>query len=324
MQTHKGIFIIAEAGVNHNGCLETARRLIDAAKRCGADAVKFQTFDAGRMTSRRHKTQLAMLRRLQLPDGAFAKLASYCKGKGISFLSSPFDLESIDLLDGLGLELLKIPSGEITNLPYLRRIGALKKRLIVSTGASGIEEIRSALRTLVKNGTPKKNITLLHCTSAYPAPVESANLRAMLTIRDTFGVEVGYSDHTPGIEVALAAAALGASVIEKHFTLDRNMPGPDHRTSLGPKGFQAMAAGIRTIEKALGDGIKQPAAAEKQNRQVIRKSVVAARKIAKGEAFTKKNIAVKRPGTGITPMRWDELLGAAAKKEFKADELIQT
>ena len=250
---------------------------------------------------------------------------SIVKHKGIQFLSTPFDLESIDLLNRLGLEIFKIPSGEITNLPYLRKLGALKKRLILSTGMADLGEIEDALDVLTESGTPLENITVLHCNTEYPTPFEDVNLRAMLTIRNAFpGISVGYSDHTIGIEVPIAAVAMGATVIEKHFTLDRNLPGPDHRASLEPHELTAMISGIRNIEKALGTGIKKPSPSELKNKPVARKSIVAAAPIKKGETFTEMNITVKRPGTGITPMRWDEIIGRKAAKPYRKDELIET
>jgi N,N'-diacetyllegionaminate synthase len=330
-------FIIAEAGVNHNGSLEMAFQLIDAAVAAGADAVKFQTFKAEKViavnapkadyqqkATGSDESQLEMVRNLELDEAAHTRLYQYCQHKGIQFLSTPFDLESIDLLSRLGLEIFKIPSGEITNLPYLRKLGALKKRLILSTGMADLGEIEDALDVLTESGTPLENITVLHCNTEYPTPFEDVNLRAMLTIGHAFGVAVGYSDHTPGIEVAVAAVALGAAVLEKHFTLDRNLPGPDHRASLEPHELAAMISGIRNIEKALGAGIKKPSPSELKNMPVARKSIVAAAPIKKGDTFTEMNITVKRSGTGITPMRWDEIIGRKAAKPYRRDELIET
>jgi N,N'-diacetyllegionaminate synthase len=330
-------FIIAEAGVNHNGSLEMALRLIDEACAAGADAVKFQTFKADqfiaanapkagyqRETTGPHESQLDMVRRLELDEAAHTLLLRYCLDKEIQFLSSPFDLESIDLLNRLGLGLFKVPSGEITNLPYLRKIGALKKRLILSTGMADLSEIEDALNVLKDAGTPLETITVLHCNTEYPTSYEEVNLRAMLTIRSAFpGISVGYSDHTLGIEVPIAAVALGATVIEKHFTLDRNLPGPDHRASLEPCELAAMITAVRNIEKALGTGIKVPSLSEQKNLTVARKSIVAAGPIKKNEAFTEKNITVKRPGTGISPMRWDEIIGRKATKPYRKDEPIE-
>jgi len=309
----KKTFIIAEAGVNHNGSLDNAIKMVDAAVAAGADAVKFQTFRAEKVVSvnapkadyQKQTTgaigsQLEMVRKLELNEAAHKKLFQYCKDKRIIFLSSPFDLESIDLLNSLGLQIFKIPSGEITNLPYLRQLGALKKKLIMSTGMADLGEIEDALVVLMQAGTAPEDIIVLHCNTEYPAPFEDVNLKAMLTIRAAFpGIQVGYSDHTPGIEVPLAAVALGAEVIEKHFTLDRNMEGPDHRASLEPDELRSMVTAIRNMEKAMGSGIKKPSPSELKNKPIARKSIVAARNIAKGEVFTEENLTVKRPGTGI-------------------------
>jgi N,N'-diacetyllegionaminate synthase len=329
-------FIIAEAGVNHNGSLEMAFQLIDVAVTAGADAVKFQTFKAEKIiavhapkagyqkeTTGSDESQLEMVKKLELDEKAHTLLKQHCQDKGIQFLSTPFDLESIDLLNRLGLEIFKIPSGEITNLPYLRKMGALKKRLILSTGMADLGEIEDALDVLTESGTPIENITVLHCNTEYPTPLEDINLKAMLTIRKAFpGIAVGYSDHTIGIEVPIAAVAMGATVIEKHFTLDRNLPGPDHRASLEPHELIAMISGIRNIEKALGTGIKKPSPSELKNKSIARKSIVAAVPIKEGETFTEINITAKRPGTGITPMRWDEILGQFAQKDYEKDDLI--
>jgi N,N'-diacetyllegionaminate synthase len=315
-----------------------ALRLIDAACVAGADAVKFQTFKAEKViainapkagyqkdTTGSDESQLEMVRKLELDEAAHTRLHHYCQDKDIRFLSTPFDLESIDLLTRLGLEIFKIPSGEITNLPYLRKLGALKKRLILSTGMADLSEIKDALDVLVDAGSRMEDITVLHCNTEYPTPFEDVNLRAMLTIRSAFpGISVGYSDHTLGIEAPIAAVAMGATVIEKHFTLDRNLPGPDHRASLEPDELAAMISAIRNIEKALGTGIKKPSPSESRNIPVARKSIVAAAPIKKGETFTEMNITVKRPGTGITPMRWDEIIGRKAAKPYRKDELIET
>jgi N,N'-diacetyllegionaminate synthase len=331
-------FIIAEAGVNHNGSLEMALRLVDAACAAGADAVKFQTFKAENViainapkagyqkdTTGPDESQLEMVRKLELDEAAHTRLHHHCLDKDIRFLSTPFDLESIDLLTRLGLEIFKIPSGEITNLPYLRKLGALKKRLILSSGMADLGEIKDALEVLVAAGSRMEDITVLHCNTEYPTPFEDVNLRAMLTIRSAFpGISVGYSDHTLGIEAPIAAVAMGATVIEKHFTLDRNLSGPDHRASLEPHELAAMISAIRNIEKAFGTGIKKPSPSESRNIPVARKSIVAAAPIKKGETFTEKNITVKRPGTGITPMRWDEIIGRKATKPYRKDELIET
>jgi N,N'-diacetyllegionaminate synthase len=266
-----------------------------------------------------------MIRKLELDEAAHTRLHHYCQDKDVRFLSTPFDLESIDLLTRLGLEMFKIPSGEITNLPYLRKLGALKKRLILSTGMADLSEIKDALDVLVDAGSRMEDITVLHCNTEYPTPFEDVNLRAMLTIRSAFpGISVGYSDHTLGIEAPIAAVAMGATVIEKHFTLDRHLPGPDHRASLQPDELAAMISAIRNIEKALGTGMKKPSPSESRNIPVARKSIVAAAPIKKGETFTEMNITVKRPGTGITPMRWDEIIGRKAAKPYRKDELIET
>ncbi len=330
-------FIIAEAGVNHNGSLEMALQMVDAAVAAGADAVKFQTFKAEKViavnapkagyqkdTTGVDESQLEMVKKLELDETAHTRLYQYCKHKGILFLSTPFDLESIDLLNRLGLEIFKIPSGEITNLPYLRKLGALNKRLILSTGMADLGEIEDALDVLTESGTPLGKITVLHCNTEYPTPFEDVNLRAMLTIRNAFpGITVGYSDHTSGIDVPIAAVAMGAAVIEKHFTLDRNLPGPDHRASLEPHELSVMITGIRRIEKALGTGVKKPSPSEMKNKPVARKSIVAACPIQKGELFTEKNITVKRPGTGISPMRWDDILGWRATRNYGKDEQLE-
>ena len=309
--------------------------MIDAAVEAGADAVKFQTFKAGKVVSRyapkaeyQKKTttagesQFEMIKKLELDAAAHQELIACCERKGIRFLSTPFDLESIDLLNELGLDIFKIPSGEITNLPYLRKIGALKKEIILSTGMADLDEIEDALDVLMEAGTKLQNITVLHCNVEYPTPMQDVNLRAMETIALKFGVRVGYSDHTLGIEVPDAAVAMGATVIEKHFTLDGNMEGPDHRASLELNELKAMVTAIRNIEKAMGNGIKKPTRSELKNKPIARKSIVAARNIRKGDPFTEENLAVKRPGTGINPMRWDEILGKHAKKKYIEDELI--
>lgn len=329
------VFIIAEAGVNHNGSIDIAKKLVASAKDCGADAVKFQSFKASNIvtknaekaeyqlrTTDQSESQFEMIKRLELSLKDHQELISYCTKSSIKFLSSPFDLESIDLLAKLDLDILKIPSGEITNLPYLRKIGALNKQLILSTGMSNLGEIEAALNVLISAGTSKEKITILHCNTEYPTPVEDVNLNAMLTIRNALNVKVGYSDHTDGLEVSVAAVALGASVIEKHFTLDRNMEGPDHKASLEPDEFKKMVSAIRNIELAMGDGIKKPSNSEAKNINIARKSVVAARDITEGEIFTEENLCVKRPGTGISPMMWDSLLGKKSSRSYTTDELI--
>ena len=332
----RSTFIIAEAGVNHNGSLGIALQMVDAAVAAGADAVKFQTFKAERIiadsapkadyqqeTTGTDESQLEMVRKLELDEAAHVGLYQHCRKKGITFLSTPFDLESIDLLNRLGLAIFKIPSGEITNLPYLRKLGALNKRLILSTGMSKLGEIEAALEVLTESGTPVEQITVLHCNTEYPTPFEDVNLKAMLTMKAAFpGMQVGYSDHTPGIEVAIAAVALGAGVIEKHFTLDRNMEGPDHRASLEPNELKSMVTAIRNIEKAMGTGIKRLSPSEEKNKLIARKSLVAAQTIKAGEWFSADNITTKRPGTGISPMCWDEVLGQVAQKDYEKDELI--
>lgn len=328
--------IIAEAGVNHNGDLELAKQLIDVAAEAGADLVKFQTFNASRQVTRAAKkadyqtqamdsaeSQHEMLRRLELTAEMHQELIAHCAKRNIGFFSTGFDIESVDLLVSLGQDHFKIPSGEITNLPYLRHIGQFGKKVILSTGMATMDEIEAAIEVLEQAGTPRAKLTVLHCTTEYPTPMNEVNLRAMQSIHTTFGVTVGYSDHTPGIEVAIAAVAMGASVIEKHFTLDRNLPGPDHKASLEPEELKAMVAAIRNIEVALGDGLKRLMPSEARNKSVARKSLVASRTIKAGERFTAENITLKRPGTGISPMRWDEVMGKKALRDFAADELVE-
>jgi len=330
------VYIIAEAGVNHNGSLGTAKKMVDAAIIAGADAVKFQTFIANKVISqyapkanyqkintKSEESQLDMAKKLELNSEAHTELNNYCKQGRIEFLSSPFDLESIDLLVELGMDIFKIPSGEITNLPYLRKVGGLRKKVILSTGMSDIGEIEDALDILLEQGTQKENITVLHCNTEYPTPIGDVNLRAMLTIREAFNIDVGYSDHTTGIEVPIAAAALGATIIEKHYTLDRNMEGPDHKASLEPDELKAMIQAIRNIEKAMGSGIKKPSPSEMKNRSIARKSIVASKFIKEGEIFTETNLGIKRPGNGISPMEWENVLGKNAIRDFKIDELIE-
>lgn len=328
-----GVYIIAEAGDNHNGRFDLAIRLVDVAAAAGADCVKFQTFKTEEVISKYarkaqyqidttgNETQFEMVKKLELPFDDFTKLCAYCEKKGIQFLSTPFDIPSISFLQTLHLPLWKIPSGEITNLPYLLSIAETKKPVIMSTGMCTIEEIQLAVNALKENGTP--NITLLHCNTEYPTPFEDVNLNAMRTLKERFGVDVGYSDHTTGIEVPIAAAALGAAVIEKHFTLDKRMEGPDHRASLEPAELSSMVTSIRNIEKAMGDGIKAPSPSERKNIDIARKSIVARCAIKKGELFSNDNIAAKRPGNGISPMRWFELLGTVAKRDFEEDEMIE-
>lgn len=328
------VFIIAEAGVNHNGEISTAKKLIDAACDAGADAVKFQTFKAENLvcktaekaeyqleTTDSTETQYDMLKKLELTRQMHEELMQYCNEKKIMFLSTPFDRESISLLSDLGIKIFKIPSGEITNLPYLKEIARQQKRIILSTGMSNMDEVKAAVAVLRENGA--KDITLLHCNTQYPTPMTDVNLLAMVKMRDELGLPVGYSDHTQGIEIPIAAAALGATVIEKHFTLDRNMEGPDHKASLEPKELKQMVEGIRNVESALGNGIKQMSESEKSNIDIVRKSIVAAVKIEKGEKFTETNLTTKRPGTGINPMRWDEIIGTTADRDYETDEMIQ-
>jgi N,N'-diacetyllegionaminate synthase len=329
------VFIIAEAGVNHNGSIELAFKLIDAAVEAGVDAVKFQTFKAENLVSKNTQkaeyqkqttnpleSQLDMLKKLELDVDVHKKLIRYCNAKGIMFLSSPFDHDSIDLLNELGLKIFKIPSGEITNLPYLRRIGSLTKQVILSTGMSTLKEVGDALTILVDSGTKKENITVLHANTMYPTPMKDVNLNAMQTIQKEFDVAVGYSDHTLGIEIDIAAVAMGASIVEKHFTLDRTMEGPDHIASLEPEELKAMVNAIRSIEKALGDGFKIPSRSEQPNMIAARKSIVANQMIKKGDMLTEENIVVKRPGNGISPMKWDKVLGTVAVKDYQTDEII--
>lgn len=330
------IVIIAEAGVNHNASLQTALELVDVAVDAGASCVKFQTAvpelvvtafaekaEYQKVTTNSSESQLDMTRRLHLPLKDFKVIADYCSKKGIAFLSTAFDLVSVAFLGSLGQRLWKIPSGEITNLPYLRAVASRADEIILSSGMCTIGDIEAALDALEQAGVPRGRLTVLHCNTEYPTPMVDVNLRAMLTIRDAFGVAVGYSDHTSGTEVAIAAVALGATVIEKHFTLDRNLPGPDHKASLEPDELKAMVTGIRNIEQAMGDGIKRPSPSETKNKQIARRSLVASRTIRAGEVFSEANLAVKRPGTGLSPMRWDEVLGRKAPRDFAPDELIE-
>jgi len=330
-------YIIAEAGVNHNGSLDLAKKMVEVAADAGADAVKFQTFKAetlvtaaapkaryqNAVTSEK-ESQFDMLKRLELDLEAHKQLLSKCQQMGIDFLSTPFDLESVELLQNLGLKTFKIPSGEITNLPLLRKIGSLKKKIILSTGMTDLQEINFALDVLSKFGTSLSDITVLHCNTEYPTPLEDANLRAIQTIKKAFpGVFVGYSDHTLGVETSIAAVALGAEVIEKHFTLDRQMTGPDHRASLEPKELTLFVRSIRNIEKALGNGIKKPSRSEFNNISKIRKSIVASRIIHEGETLTEHNLTIKRPGTGISPYKFYEIIGKRASKNYMPDDLIE-
>lgn len=334
----KKVLIIAEAGVNHNGSMHNAFKLIDAAVEAGVDYVKFQTFKAGNLVSKSAKKadyqientgkidegQLEMLQKLELSQEQHQQLIDYCKQKNIKFFSTAFDLESLEYLKQVGLDLVKIPSGEITNLPYLRKAAQLFSKVIVSTGMATIQEIKEAFDVFLKEGVSKTDIIILHCNTEYPTPFPDVNLRAMLHIQQQFGTEIGYSDHTLGIEVPIAAVALGAKIIEKHFTLDKTMEGPDHKASLKPSELKAMVAGIRNVEKAIsGSGFKEPSASETKNLVIARKSIVAKTKIISGDIFTEQNIIAKRPGNGISPMQWDDVIGRAAKRDFKEDELIE-
>lgn len=328
------IFIIAEAGVNHNGSLETARRLIDAAAAAGADAVKFQTFKTENLicrdaqkaayqmeTTDAAESQFEMLKKLELTPQMHEELMAYCRQKGIRFLSTPFDVDSLHDLVERGIELIKLPSGEITNYPLLREAARSGKKIILSTGMSTLDEVRNAVDVL--KGSGGTDITALHCNTEYPTPYEDVNLAAMGTIRDEIGVPVGYSDHTTGIEIPIAAAALGAVVIEKHFTLDRNMEGPDHKASLEPDELAEMVRAVRHIELAIGSGRKEPSQSEKKNMDIARKSIVAGCDIKAGESFTEENVTAKRPGTGLSPMLWNQVIGQKAKRDFAADEMIE-
>ena len=329
--------IIAEAGVNHNGSIELAKKLIDKAAEAGVDIVKFQTFKSEKLVTKSAKqadyqqknlqgsagdSQLAMLKKLELSVEDHYVLIEYCKKLGIQFLSTAFDFDSIDFLHSLNLGVWKIPSGEITNYPYLRKIAQYGEPVILSTGMSEMSDIAAAIQVLIKFGLRKEQIIVLHCNTEYPTPFQDVNLKAMDALRKEFGVEVGYSDHTKGIEVPIAAVALGATVIEKHFTLDKNMEGPDHKASLEPDELKAMVSAIRNIEQAIGTGVKTASASEKKNIGVVRKSIVAACPIKKGDTFTEENLTVKRPGTGISPMRWEEVIGKKATREYEEDELI--
>lgn len=329
--------IIAEAGVNHNGDIDLAKKLIVEAAAAGADLVKFQTFLAKnivsttapkaeyqKLTTDSGESQWEMIQRLELSRESHEVLIAECRRQGIGFFSTAFDIESFDMLLDLGcVDLIKIPSGEITNLPLLRHMTRLGKPVLLSTGMASLGEVEAAIQVIEAAGTLRHFITLLHCTTEYPTPMEDVNLRAMIAMKQTFGVEVGYSDHTPGIEVAIAAAAMGAAVIEKHFTLDKNLPGPDHKASLEPHELKAMVQAIRNIEFALGDGTKRPSPSELKNRPIARKSIVASRNIKAGELFSEDNLAAKRPGTGISPMCWDQIIGKIARRNFAVDDLIE-
>jgi N,N'-diacetyllegionaminate synthase len=327
--------IIAEAGVNHNGDINTAKKLIDIAAHAGADLVKFQTFNADRLVTQgsakadyqvlatnKNESQHNMLRKLELTEFMHHELIAHCASQDIGFFSTAFDIESINLLVELGQKLFKIPSGEITNLPYMQHIGKLNKTVILSTGMSNMDEIEAAINVLEESGTNRSKITVLHCTTAYPVPMSDVNLRAMQSIQNKFNVAVGYSDHTLGIEIPIAAVAMGATVIEKHFTIDRSQSGPDHKASLESSELKAMIDGIRNVEKALGDGVKRLMQSEVMNLPIVRKSIVASRPINAGSAFTEQNLTTKRPGTGISPMEWSRLIGSTSNKKYLEDELI--
>lgn len=328
------VFIIAEAGVNHNGDIDNAKKLIDVAAKAGADAVKFQTFKAEKIvcknaekaeyqkhTTGKEENQFTMLKKLELTEEMHNELRAYCLKRNIMFLSTPFDLDSIDYLDKEGVQIMKIPSGEITNYPYLVKMAKTGKPIVLSTGMSEMNEVEEAVAILRENGA--KEITVLHCNTEYPTPYADVNLKAMMTLKERLNLKVGYSDHTMGIEVPIAAVAMGATVIEKHFTLNKNMEGPDHKASLEPEELETMIRAIRNIENALGEGIKSPSFSEKKNISIVRKSIVAKKAILKGEVFAEDNLTVKRPGTGISPMRWNEIIGKIASRDFEIDEMIE-
>lgn len=334
----KRVIIIAEAGVNHNGDINKAKQLIDKAVEASVDYIKFQTFKTELCISKNavkadyqientqnsSESQLEMVKKLELSFDQFIELEKYCNQKNIKFLSTGFDSESLTFLAQLGVTIAKIPSGEITNLPYLRQVASLFPEVILSTGMATIDEIKDAVKVLTDNGISKDKITILHCNTEYPTPMEDVNLKAMLHIQRELGIPVGYSDHTLGIEVPIAAVALGATVIEKHFTLDKTLPGPDHKASLEPNELKAMVSAIRNIEKAIGGlGLKEVSKSEEKNKPIARKSIVASTDIKKGDIFTPENLTVKRPGTGISPMQWDEVIGKEAKRDFQEDELIE-
>lgn len=333
----KHVLIIAEAGVNHNGSLALAKQLVDKAAEAGADYIKFQTFKSEKLVSKSAKQadyqqrnigkkdegQLAMLKKLELSENDHKELISYCKEKGIKFFSTAFDLTTIDLLKSFNIGFWKIPSGEVTNYPYMRKIAQYHEPVILSTGMCEMSDIEAAVKVLLDNGVQKEQITILHCNTEYPTPFADVNLKAMLEIGERFGVQIGYSDHTKGIEVPIAAVALGATVIEKHFTLDRNMEGPDHKASLEPSELKQMVSSIRNIEQALGSGHKVISDSERKNIAIARKSIVAACDIKKGEIFTEDNLTVKRPGTGISPMRWNEVIGTKATRDYFEEDMIE-
>jgi len=328
------VFIIAEAGVNHNGDINIAMKMVDAAVTAKADAIKFQTFKASNMLVKDSpkadyqklenddESQFEMLKKLELSNDDFCELKKLCEKRNITFLSTPFDHDSIDFLNNIGLGTFKIGSGEITNLPYLEHIGRLNKKVILSTGMSNMEEISDALNIIIQAGTPKENITVLHANTEYPTPLEDVNLQAIQTIANDLDVQTGYSDHTPGIEIAIAAVVMGARIIEKHFTLSRDMQGPDHKASLEPHELKQMVKYIRNIESSMGNGIKIPSKSEEKNINIARKSIVAKIDIKKGDIFSESNICVKRPGTGISPMKWYDIINTKAQKDYMEDELI--
>ena len=333
----KRTLIIAEAGVNHNGDIAKAKALIDKGAEAGVDYVKFQTFKAEKLVTKQaqrasyqdkntqnNDSQYEMLKKLELSQALHQELMDYCNQKGVKFLSTGFDSESLGFLAQLGITIAKVPSGEITNLPYLRQVASLFPEVILSTGMATIGEIKDAVKVLIDNGVSKDKIIILHCNTEYPTPMEDVNLKAMLHIQRELGLPIGYSDHTLGIEVPIAAVALGATVIEKHFTLDKTLPGPDHKASLEPNELKAMVSAIRNIEKAIGgSGLKEVSKSEEKNKPIARKSIVASTDIKKGDIFTPENLTVKRPGTGISPMQWDEVIGKEAKRDFQEDELIE-
>ena len=333
---NKAVKIIAEAGVNHGGSLEVAKQLIDSAADSGADFVKFQTFRAEALVTRSAKkaeyqlrqeygddNQYGMLKNYELDQAGHVDLILHCRERGIEFLSSPFDLQSIDLLVDLGIQIIKTPSGEITNKPYLIHVARQGKPVVMSTGLSSFDEVSRALQILITNGLDEKGITILHCNSQYPTPIDEVNLRAMTSMKSAFGIPIGLSDHTEGITTPIAVVALGACVIEKHLTLDRSLAGPDHAASLTPEEFTEMVSSIRDVEKAMGDGIKRPSPGELKNLFAVRKSIVASKTISAGDLFSSENLAVKRPGSGISPMNWDNVVGTRSKWDFDIDELIR-
>lgn len=331
----KSVFIIAEAGVNHNANLDTAHQLIEAAARCGVNAIKFQTavieeevsekselVDYQKKNTDNFKNQLELAKKIHLPNNVWKELKDHSEQLGLIFMSSAFSVAGVSILANLGMKIYKVPSGEVINLPYLRKVASVAKKVILSTGMANLEEIETALDILQEQGLSKENITVLHCNTEYPTPFKDVNLTAMLHIKESLGVEVGYSDHTIGIEVPIAAVALGAKVIEKHYTLDRNQPGPDHKASLEPNELKNMVDAIRNIELSLGNGFKEPSESEMKNMKLVRKSIVAKQEIKIGETFSEINLSIKRPGTGISPMEWDNVVGKISEYDFKKDDQI--